>query len=36
MPDPSSARSGVFCTGEPEPLGAGDAPWSGFAEAGDA
>jgi TPP-dependent pyruvate/acetoin dehydrogenase alpha subunit len=32
MPDPSSASSGVFCEGEPEVLGDGLAPWSGFAE----
>jgi TPP-dependent pyruvate/acetoin dehydrogenase alpha subunit len=31
MPDPASALEGVFCDGEPEPLGAGAAPWSGFA-----
>jgi TPP-dependent pyruvate/acetoin dehydrogenase alpha subunit len=31
MPDPSSATAGVFCTGEAEPLGDGQAPWSGFA-----
>jgi pyruvate dehydrogenase E1 component alpha subunit len=30
MPDPSSAVDGVFCEGEPEPLGDGQAPWSGF------
>ncbi len=36
MPDPADARSGVFCTGEPEPLGDGLAPWSGFAEVRDA
>jgi TPP-dependent pyruvate/acetoin dehydrogenase alpha subunit len=30
MPDPSGAASGVFCEGEPEPLGDGQAPWSGF------
>jgi TPP-dependent pyruvate/acetoin dehydrogenase alpha subunit len=35
MPDPASATDGVFCTGEPEPLGTGGlAPWSGFALAG--
>lgn len=31
MPDPAGAVEGVFCTGEPEPLGDGLAPWSGFA-----
>jgi len=31
MPDPASATQGVFCEGEPEPLGDGLAPWSGFA-----
>ena len=31
MPDPSSATAGVFCTSEAEPLGDGQAPWSGFA-----
>ena len=37
-PDPASARDGVFCEGEPEGLGDGAAPWSGFAaeEASDA
>jgi TPP-dependent pyruvate/acetoin dehydrogenase alpha subunit len=30
MPDPSTALRGVFAEGEPEPLGAGRAPWSGF------
>ena len=34
MPDPASATAGVFCTGEPEPLGDGEAPWSGFAQRG--
>jgi pyruvate dehydrogenase E1 component alpha subunit len=33
MADPASATDGVFCSGEPEPLGAGAAPWSGFAPA---
>jgi pyruvate dehydrogenase E1 component alpha subunit len=32
MADPAHATSGVFCAGEPEPLGSGHAPWSGFAE----
>jgi pyruvate dehydrogenase E1 component alpha subunit len=40
MPDPASATEGVFCDGEPEQLGDGAAPWSGFAasrvEAADA
>jgi len=36
MPDPAGARSGVFCEAEAEPLGDGQAPWSGFAEASDA
>ena len=31
MPDPASALEGVFCETEPEPLGSGAAPWSGFA-----
>jgi TPP-dependent pyruvate/acetoin dehydrogenase alpha subunit len=35
MPDPASATSGVFCEGEPEALGDGRAPWSGFKEARD-
>ncbi len=30
MPDPGSAAFGVFCEGEAEPLGDGQAPWSGF------
>jgi pyruvate dehydrogenase E1 component alpha subunit len=30
MPDPATATDGVFCTGEAEPLGDGEAPWSGF------
>jgi pyruvate dehydrogenase E1 component alpha subunit len=29
MPDPGSARDRVFCEDEPEPLGDGQAPWSG-------
>jgi pyruvate dehydrogenase E1 component alpha subunit len=36
MPDPAGAREGVYCEGEPEPLGDGLAPWSGFAQDGDA
>ncbi len=31
MPDPGTAVDGVFCDGEAEPLGDGQAPWSGFA-----
>jgi TPP-dependent pyruvate/acetoin dehydrogenase alpha subunit len=31
MPDPASVLEGVFCVGEAEPLGDGQAPWSGFA-----
>jgi pyruvate dehydrogenase E1 component alpha subunit len=31
MPDPDSALDGVFCDGDAEPLGDGQAPWSGFA-----
>jgi TPP-dependent pyruvate/acetoin dehydrogenase alpha subunit len=31
MPDPATALHGVFCEGEAEPLGDGQAPWSGFA-----
>jgi pyruvate dehydrogenase E1 component alpha subunit len=36
MPDPSDAARGVFCEGEPEPLGDGHAPWSRFREARNA
>jgi TPP-dependent pyruvate/acetoin dehydrogenase alpha subunit len=36
MPDPGGALRGVFCEGEAEPLGDGQAPWSGFQEASDA
>jgi len=32
MPDPATALDGVFCVGEAEPLGDGQAPWSGFAQ----
>jgi TPP-dependent pyruvate/acetoin dehydrogenase alpha subunit len=35
MPDPAGALDGVFCSGEAEPLGDGQAPWSGF-RGGDA
>jgi pyruvate dehydrogenase E1 component alpha subunit len=31
MPDPSTATEGVFREGEAEPLGDGQAPWSGYA-----
>ena len=31
MPSPQDAALGVFCEGEAEPLGDGQAPWSGFA-----
>jgi pyruvate dehydrogenase E1 component alpha subunit len=30
MPDPGTVRDGVFCEGEAEELGDGQAPWSGF------
>jgi TPP-dependent pyruvate/acetoin dehydrogenase alpha subunit len=30
MPSPEGVLDGVFCEGEPEPLGDGQAPWSGF------
>jgi len=30
MPDPETVLDGVFCVGEAEPLGDGQAPWSGF------
>jgi pyruvate dehydrogenase E1 component alpha subunit len=30
MPDPDTALDGVFAAGEPEPLGRGLGPWSGF------
>jgi TPP-dependent pyruvate/acetoin dehydrogenase alpha subunit len=30
MADPADVLDGVFCDGEPEPLGAGRGPWSGF------
>lgn len=32
MPDPGSAVDDVFCEGDAEPLGHGQAPWSGFRE----
>jgi pyruvate dehydrogenase E1 component alpha subunit len=32
MPSPDDVLEGVFCEGEAEPLGDGQAPWSGFAE----
>jgi pyruvate dehydrogenase E1 component alpha subunit len=31
MPDPATATEGVFCEGEAQGLGEGQAPWSGFA-----
>lgn len=31
MPDPAGAAHGAFAVGEPQPLGDGRAPWSGFA-----
>jgi TPP-dependent pyruvate/acetoin dehydrogenase alpha subunit len=31
MPNPADAHRGVFCEGDPRPLGDGRAPWSGFA-----
>jgi pyruvate dehydrogenase E1 component alpha subunit len=31
MPDPAGVLDGVFCSGDAEPLGDGQAPWSGFA-----
>ncbi len=31
LPDPASATADVFCVGEPQGLGRGRAPWSGFA-----
>jgi TPP-dependent pyruvate/acetoin dehydrogenase alpha subunit len=34
MPSPESAALGVFCEGEAEALGDGQAPWSGFAAGG--
>jgi TPP-dependent pyruvate/acetoin dehydrogenase alpha subunit len=35
MPDPATVMNGVFCEGEAEPLGDGQAPWSGFQVARD-
>ena len=35
MPSPDGAFDGVFCDGEAEPLGDGQAPWSGFVAGGD-
>jgi len=35
MPVPEGAIDGVFCEGEAEPLGDGQAPWSGFASGGE-
>jgi TPP-dependent pyruvate/acetoin dehydrogenase alpha subunit len=34
MPAPEGVLEGVFCAGEAEPLGDGQAPWSGFAGSG--
>jgi pyruvate dehydrogenase E1 component alpha subunit len=34
MPSGDTAVDGVFCEGEAQPLGDGQAPWSGFAVAG--
>ncbi|MGZ4242859.1 MAG: thiamine pyrophosphate-dependent dehydrogenase E1 component subunit alpha, partial [Solirubrobacteraceae bacterium] len=34
MPSGDDVLDGVFATGEPEPLGDGHAPWSGYARAG--
>jgi len=34
MPLPDDVLENVFCTGEPTPLGDGQAPWSGFAQGG--
>ena len=34
MADPSGAVTGVFHVGEPEPIGTGAAPWSGFRQGG--
>jgi pyruvate dehydrogenase E1 component alpha subunit len=34
MPDPGDATTDVFAVGEPEALGDGQAPWSGFAAGG--
>ncbi|HEX8977046.1 MAG TPA: thiamine pyrophosphate-dependent dehydrogenase E1 component subunit alpha [Solirubrobacteraceae bacterium] len=34
MPSADRVLEGVFCEGEAEPLGDGQAPWSGFARAG--
>ena len=36
LPDAATARDGVFCEGEPAPLGEGRAPWSGFQGRADA
>jgi pyruvate dehydrogenase E1 component alpha subunit len=30
LPDPADATTGAFCEGEAQPLGDGEAPWSGF------
>jgi TPP-dependent pyruvate/acetoin dehydrogenase alpha subunit len=36
MPAADGVLEGVFCEGEPTPLGDGHAPWSGFARSADA
>jgi pyruvate dehydrogenase E1 component alpha subunit len=36
MPDPSTVLEGVFCETEAQPLGDGQAPWSGFRAAREA
>jgi TPP-dependent pyruvate/acetoin dehydrogenase alpha subunit len=36
MPSADDVLDGVFCEGEAVPLGDGRAPWSGFAQGGDA
>jgi TPP-dependent pyruvate/acetoin dehydrogenase alpha subunit len=36
LPGGEGAATGVFCEGEPEPLGDGEARWSGFREHSDA
>jgi TPP-dependent pyruvate/acetoin dehydrogenase alpha subunit len=34
MPAPDDVLDGLFCDGEPAPLGDGQGPWSGFAQEG--
>ena len=36
MPDPEDVTAGVFASGDAEPLGDGQAPWSGFAQRSEA